>query len=718
MGWKRGTCRIRRTVACVTAMAAVVLGAICTHPAYAAGEQTNDVVSVAVPTEVSCALMPDGRVVVPSGLAIQNKGGDDEFLVDAYTEDDNGHKVDFTLDLGGKRVLTRSDGRDAVDYAVLPAASSTGMSLSVSKLTRQSNAALMDAAAMGEADMFRLGFKFNLRELQGMVSISGDTLVGSTLTATASGMQDDAKPSYQWYRDGVKIAGAVGKTYKTTDADAGHDITCKVTDTSGRYTGTLTSNAIRPVKPVPKAFAVYSADDNSLNFYKRETVPDIGSQFDGRTVTNIYKNVESSNRDSWSSICSATKRVRVIDEIHPVHMGWWFKDFSNLTAIDGLSKIDTSKVTEMRMLFDGCKNLSTLDLSNFNTSNVTDMQRMFNGCSSLTTLDVSAFDTSKVTTMAYMFFGTGISEIDLSNFNTSNVTDMHGMFESSKFKSLDLTSFDTSNVTTMAMMFQYMTDLTTLDISSFDMVNVTEMASIFNSTSRLGTIKVGSGFRLVNTSFPYASNVPGHDLFDPKWYNSSGHGFALSEIPSNIADTYTAWDPNLHGSVNITGDMQNGLKAKVSGVQSDAKLAFEWHRKGTVTDSFTWDIPMLTPSQRTITVGENAYIEVSMMDSNQPRNGYTIVVTGNSGEVYRQTFTKLGTVTIQIPPSGYLFRIENHDPMEHTAYVRITSDKDSPIAGAASDSIGVSEAGDYYCVVTDKSGKYKGQLVSNTLTVR
>lgn len=128
---------------------------------------------------------------------------------------------------------------------------------------------------------------------------------------------------------------------------------------------------------------------------------------------------------------------------------------------------------------------------------------------------------------------------------------------------------------------------------------------------------------------------------------------------------------------------------------------------------------MLTPAQRTISVGENAYIEVSMMDSNPVRNGYTIVVTGDSGEVYRQTFVELGTATIQIPPSGvYFLRIENTDPTAHTAYVRITSDKDSLIAGAASDSIGVSEAGDYYCVVTDTSGKYKGKLVSNTLTVR
>lgn len=327
---------------------------------------------------------------------------------------------------------------------------------------------------------------------------------------------------------------------------------------------------------------------------------------------------------------------------------------------------------------------------------------MFKDCSSLKKLDVSGFDTSKADTLKEMFSGCStLTELDVSGFVTSNVepglpynpTGIQWMFaDCQKIKFLDLTGFDTRNLATNA-----------------------GALSAFSNNRMLERIKVGRNC-IANFPRPDKNYIPGAD---GKWYNSRGVGFTPDKIPSNVADTYTAWDPNLHGSVNITGDMQNGLKAKVSGAQSDAKLAFEWHRKRTVTDSFTWDIPMLTPAQRTISVGENAYIEVSMMDSNPVRNGYTIVVTGDSGEVYRQTFVELGTATIQIPPSGvYFLRIENTDPTAHTAYVRITSDKDSLIAWAASDSIGVSEAGDYYCVVTDTSGKYKGKLVSNTLTVR
>ena len=50
-----------------------------------------------------------------------------------------------------------------------------------------------------------------------------------------------------------------------------------------------------------------------------------------------------------------------------------------------------------------------------NTSNVTKMGEMFNGCSGLTSLDVSSFDTSNVTDMIGMFrYCSGLTSLDLS----------------------------------------------------------------------------------------------------------------------------------------------------------------------------------------------------------------------------------------------------------------------------------------------------------------
>ncbi|MGN0798329.1 MAG: BspA family leucine-rich repeat surface protein [Christensenellales bacterium] len=89
----------------------------------------------------------------------------------------------------------------------------------------------------------------------------------------------------------------------------------------------------------------------------------------------------------------------------------------------------------------GLSNLTNLDLSNFDTSKVTDMSGMFNGCSSLTSLDVSNFDTSKVTTMARMFYGcSSLTSLNLGNFNLASCTNFGGMFfdiPSSKFCSLE-----------------------------------------------------------------------------------------------------------------------------------------------------------------------------------------------------------------------------------------------------------------------------------------
>ena len=700
MGKTKKVGLIARALTCLAATAAIVLGTA--FPAFAWDEPDGSVdtsnISVAVPTTIPCTMMADGTVVAPSDLTIVNSG--DSVVVDAYTADAMGNAVDFTLDIGGTRALSRTGGKDSAPPSGIDFSSgSKELRLKVSKLDRKINAALMDKASSGGTDMLKLGFKFSEKALQGVVSISGDTTVGSTLTATTSNLQADAKPSYQWYRDGSVISGATGGTYTTVEADAGHEIICKVTDSSGRYSGVLTSNVITPVQPEPVAFAVFSADDNSLNFYKRPDMPSVGTQFEGKTVTEVFTGFEDADYSigtlilpPWmlSDYQTAITSIQFIDKISPSNLAYWFVSLPNVVSID-LSNLDTSKAIDMQAMFLNCRSLTSLNLDDFDTSRVTDMSGMFEKCEKLTSLDLSGFKTFAVTDMSNMFNGCSLlTNLNLSGFDTSNVTDMSGMFYTcDSITELDLSSFDTSSVTNMKYMF-HMPKL------------------------NLRLIKLGVCFSFVKgTSLPYPLGGDG------KWYNSAGVGFTQDKIPSNVADTYTAWDPNLHGSVNITGDMQNGLKAKVSGAQSDAKLAFEWHRKRTVTDSFTWDIPMLTPAQRTISVGENAYIEVSMMDSNPVRNGYTIVVTGDSGEVYRQTFVELGTATIQIPPSGvYFLRIENTDPTAHTAYVRITSDKDSLIAGAASDSIGVSEAGDYYCVVTDTSGKYKGKLVSNTLTVR
>ena len=69
--------------------------------------------------------------------------------------------------------------------------------------------------------------------------------------------------------------------------------------------------------------------------------------------------------------------------------------FTNLIFKD----VDTSNVTSMLTMFNGCKTITFLNLSEFNTSKVTNMMGMFQYCTSINSLNLNGFDTSNVTTM-------------------------------------------------------------------------------------------------------------------------------------------------------------------------------------------------------------------------------------------------------------------------------------------------------------------------------
>ena len=95
-----------------------------------------------------------------------------------------------------------------------------------------------------------------------------------------------------------------------------------------------------------------------------------------------------------------------------------------------LSRFDSSYITNMCLMFDGCSSIETIDFNGFNTSNVDDMNCLFGGCSSLKRLDLSGFDTSKVIDMGQMFEGClSLEYLNLGGYNTNNTENMDYMFE-------------------------------------------------------------------------------------------------------------------------------------------------------------------------------------------------------------------------------------------------------------------------------------------------
>ena len=104
----------------------------------------------------------------------------------------------------------------------------------------------------------------------------------------------------------------------------------------------------------------------------------------------------------------------------------WFYNMENLTHIGPMQYFNTSHMTSMASLFEGCKSLTSLEmnLNYFDTRQVTNMNNMFRGCESLTSLDLGVFNTQKVTECILMFAGcTNLKHIQVGeDWNVQQVT--------------------------------------------------------------------------------------------------------------------------------------------------------------------------------------------------------------------------------------------------------------------------------------------------------
>ena len=162
-----------------------------------------------------------------------------------------------------------------------------------------------------------------------------------------------------------------------------------------------------------------------------------GKWDDSNNVLTLYYGdsytVADARRD-WNEsayICNYATKIVITHSVSmakPTSAMNMFAYFSNVTKIEGLEYLNTSQVTNMKYMFQGCSSLQSIHAEFLNTSNVTDMTGMFALCSELKSIDVSNFDMSKVTITTGMFSGcTKLEKIQcnkdwsaMSNITTSN----------------------------------------------------------------------------------------------------------------------------------------------------------------------------------------------------------------------------------------------------------------------------------------------------------
>ena len=183
-----------------------------------------------------------------------------------------------------------------------------------------------------------------------------------------------------------------------------------------------------------EAYVVKSSDQKTLTFY----YDDQKSSRTG-TVWGIEETREESGYTypAWSETqgmggTSGSKVTTAVFDASfknylPQSTKFWFLNLKKLKKIEGLTNLNTSKVTTMSQMFEYCLSLTSLDLSNFKTENVQNMSKMFYECKKLTSLDLSNFNTENVLDMRYMFSEcNSLQTIYCNNTWTSSLS--YGMF--------------------------------------------------------------------------------------------------------------------------------------------------------------------------------------------------------------------------------------------------------------------------------------------------
>ena len=116
--------------------------------------------------------------------------------------------------------------------------------------------------------------------------------------------------------------------------------------------------------------------------------------------------------------------------------------------------------------FEGCSNL-TCTAPDVPFGFTTLPSFIFNGCSNLTSLDVTRWDTSVMTNIGFMFVdNTNLSDFDPSGWDVSNVTNMNSIFKNCMNLDFSLANWDLSSATNIKFIFRNQTGGGTTGIST------------------------------------------------------------------------------------------------------------------------------------------------------------------------------------------------------------------------------------------------------------
>ena len=187
-----------------------------------------------------------------------------------------------------------------------------------------------------------------------------------------------------------------------------------------------------------------------------------------------------------------------------------FMNCAKLKVLD-VSKWDTKSMTEMIRMFSGCETVTKLDVSGWKTDKVTHMNEMFSGTGiSQIAVNGSGWDTSNLVKSYNMFEGcANLTQINLSTWNVSKLEDTSEMFADSGLTSIDLSMWDESIVNSVYGMFRNCKALTNVNINGWNLSNLEDgttdsrkgSAGMFSGCTALTELNIPASLKVFGQNF-------------------------------------------------------------------------------------------------------------------------------------------------------------------------------------------------------------------------
>lgn len=175
-----------------------------------------------------------------------------------------------------------------------------------------------------------------------------------------------------------------------------------------------------------------------------------------------------------------------LDGSSAVSLTGMFNDCSALTSVD-LSCLSGSSPNDVAFMFFGCSSLVSVNLSGINGSNISTLEAMFNSCSELVSVALPDLSDSIATNTQTMFFDcVKLAELDLSGVHMPYLSNMENMFRRCKsLTSIDLSALGASDVKDMDSVFSECTALERVDLSGLEGSSPKEMNELFSACSSI-----------------------------------------------------------------------------------------------------------------------------------------------------------------------------------------------------------------------------------------